>query len=283
MKIFLASLLATFFLHASILSTPPATIYPNNAYVANNTLYLSCVGDSKSEDAKPFAYPGYINTYTTKGKLIKQGFIKGLDSPKGMAYKKGILYVSTNNHILGFNQEGKKIYSYEVPKSSKLGSMVFEANGFMLVADEGDGSIYELDIKNKKYRIFATLEISYGIPRAMLIYDGKLFLANAADDGAGSFGFYNLQGDRSFVCLRQDGSDYFGLALNNNYQFLLTAQSASKPQSGRIIKLNQSGKLLFTYPLINLASPKNLSFYKGKIFIPLKASSKLMDYNLPEE
>lgn len=264
MKIIL-SLFAFFYtLVAGVISLYPTLESPFGVLIAKNTLYVSNQGNK-----------GFINSYKLSGELIKKGLVKGLTHPAGMAFKDGVLYVADGTTIKGFDENGEKVYEFYLSNASRLSDLLFKDNNVLLACDEENGNIFEIEVKEKKYRLFATLDASFGSPKAMLIYDGKLLLANSSPQNSASLGFYNLEGDRSFIKLGDKKGSFSGIVIDDKGYLLVSVHG--KP--GSIEELNFKAKLLKTLPLSDLLAPSQLAFKNGILYVPLKGSSKLLMFN----
>ena len=84
--------------------------YPESVLVDGNRVAVSNVGKQPLPMEKDG--DGYISLLNTDGKILEKEFVKGLHSPKGMAFVRhglgGTLYVADVNEIKGFNSNSKK-------------------------------------------------------------------------------------------------------------------------------------------------------------------------------
>lgn len=161
--------------------------YPESVLVDGNRVAVSNVGKKPLPMEKDG--DGYISLLNTDGKMLEKEFIKGLDSPKGMAFVRqglgGTLYVADVNELKGFNSNSKK----------QVFSVVFEGVGFLndvakkddktlYVSGTDSGKIYEVDITTKKYKVVADLPTANG-----LLYDGgKLYAVSLGKSVENMFG-----------------------------------------------------------------------------------------------
>ena len=149
--------------------------YPESVLVDGNRVAVSNVGKQPLPMEKDG--DGYISLLNTDGKILEKEFVKGLHSPKGMAFVRhglgGTLYVADVNEIKGFNSNSKKeVFSLAIEGAMFLNDIAKKDDKTLYVSGSDSGKIYEVDTASKKYKVVAQLPAANG-----LLYDGKKLYA----------------------------------------------------------------------------------------------------------
>ena len=129
----------------AVLNVPESVKY----YEAGNCLFVSNVaGKPSDKDGN-----GFISKLSLKGELIDLKWVEGLDAPKGMAIKDGILYVSNINELVLIDIEKAKIIKrIAQPKATFLNDVTITNKGDVLVSDSGTSTVFIL--KNNKLAVW---------------------------------------------------------------------------------------------------------------------------------
>jgi len=133
--------------------------YPESVLVDGNRVAVSNVGKQPLPMEKDG--DGYISLLNTDGKILEKEFVKGLHSPKGMAFVRhglgGTLYVADVNEIKGFNSNSKKeVFSLAIEGAMFLNDIAKKDDKTLYVSGSDSGKIYEVDVASKKYKVVAS-------------------------------------------------------------------------------------------------------------------------------
>lgn len=129
----------------SLLRTPESVLFDTK----NNVLYVSCI------DGKPGEKDGngYIAKVSADGKIISNGWVTGLDAPKGLGLYKNNLYVADLTRVFTIDiTSGKIISSVDVTGAKFLNDVTVDKKGDVYTSDSDTGKIYK--IANGKAELF---------------------------------------------------------------------------------------------------------------------------------
>ena len=120
-----------------ILDVPESVKY----YHEGNCLFVSNVaGKPSDKDGN-----GFISKLTCDGQVIKMKWVDGLDAPKGMAIRDGILYVSNIDELVLIDiEKARVIKRVKQPEASFLNDVTITKAGDVLVSDSGTSTVYQL-------------------------------------------------------------------------------------------------------------------------------------------
>ncbi len=123
--------------------TPAVFEHPESvAYdAASNALYLSNIkGDFGAADGD-----GYIAKLGTDGELIKADWVSGLDAPKGIAIKSGLLYVADLTQLVVVDlKKAEVVQRYKAADNSFLNDVAITDEGEIYITDTATNRIYVL-------------------------------------------------------------------------------------------------------------------------------------------
>lgn len=89
---------------------------------------------------------GYITKMSADGKVLAEKWVVGLDGPKGMAIRKGRLYVSDIDRLVAIDTgSGKVVKSYPAAGAKFLNDVTVDAKGGVYVSDMVQNTIWKLD------------------------------------------------------------------------------------------------------------------------------------------
>lgn len=105
-------------------------------------LYVSNVnGNPPEKDGN-----GYVSKLSAEGKVLAEKWATGLDAPKGMAVRKGRLYVSDIDRLAVIDTaSGKLLKTYGAPGAKFLNDVTIDDKGAVYVSDMLDNAIWRLD------------------------------------------------------------------------------------------------------------------------------------------
>ncbi|MCU4157605.1 hypothetical protein J1N10_16635 [Carboxylicivirga sp. A043] len=111
-------------------------------YAEGNCLFVSNIAGKPSEKDGN----GFISKLSTEGQVIELKWLEGLDAPKGMAIKDGILYVSNINELVLIDIASAKIIKRVLqPQANFLNDVTITHSGDVLVSDSGTSTVFVLN------------------------------------------------------------------------------------------------------------------------------------------
>jgi DNA-binding beta-propeller fold protein YncE len=125
--------------------TSPGLNIPESVLFDASTgiIYVSNVeGNPSAKDGN-----GFIATLSLDGKILKTGWVTGLDAPKGMGIFNKHLYVTNINEVVEIDIPTATIVKrYAVEGSEFLNDIAIDPKtGKVFISDSGNGHIYTLD------------------------------------------------------------------------------------------------------------------------------------------
>lgn len=146
---------------------------PESAYYdpESKMIFLSQIsGAPDKKDGK-----GWIVTADVNGKILDKAWLTGLNAPKGMRAKNGVLWVSDINQMIAIEIKTKKmLHKYTINSANFLNDVAIADDGDVYVTDMGNHSIYAL--KHGKVTLF-TRGAELESPNGMVIVGNSLVLA----------------------------------------------------------------------------------------------------------
>jgi streptogramin lyase len=106
------------------------------------TIYLSNVnGEANEADGN-----GYIAKLSPTGEIMDKEWVTGLNAPKGLALRDGMLYVSDINRLVAIDTaSGEIAATYEAPDAKFLNDVTADDDGRVFVSDMVANTIYVLE------------------------------------------------------------------------------------------------------------------------------------------
>ena len=153
------------------LDVPESVLFDTDSKV----LYVSNVGgkDPSAKDKN-----GFISKIKSDGSIIELKWATGLDSPKGLALFKGILYVTDNDKIAAIDTKAGKITSWiPIEGAQFLNDLAVTKEGTLIVSDSKTKSYHT--IKDNKPSVL-TSDTSFGFPNG-IFYDNGTLLSGIGD------------------------------------------------------------------------------------------------------
>ena len=139
---------------------------------AAGALYVSNVnGDAMKKDGN-----GFISKLGSDGKVVAIEWVKGLDSPTGLALANGKLYAADVDRIAEIDiAKGEIIQRYEAPGSKFLNDLTADKTGRVYASDMVTNSIWVLD--GGKLSLLMQ-DDALENPNGLLAEDGRLVVAS---------------------------------------------------------------------------------------------------------
>lgn len=108
----------------------------------NEVIYISNTEDSVTDNEST----GYICKASLYGEIIDTLKITNLVSPKGMAVKDGILYISDVNKIIKYNTEKEWVEKcYDIPEAQSLKDIEISNSGIVYISDSKADKVYKIE------------------------------------------------------------------------------------------------------------------------------------------
>ncbi|WP_430817383.1 hypothetical protein [Carboxylicivirga sp. RSCT41] len=143
-------------------------------YADGNCLFVSNIAGKPSDKDGV----GYISKLSLKGDVIDLKWVEGLDAPKGMAIKEGILYVSNIDELVLIDIAAAKILKrIERADADFLNDVSITHLGDVLVSDSGTSTIFVLN--DDKLDVWLKNE-SFGRINGLFAEDDYVLLGTAS-------------------------------------------------------------------------------------------------------
>lgn len=153
---------------ASGFKQPESVVFDPGA----GAIYVSNVnGDAMKKDGN-----GFISKLGPDGKVVTMEWVKGLDSPTGLALANGKLYAADVDRIAEIDvAKGEIIQRYEAPGSKFLNDLTADKTGRVYASDMVTNSIWLLD--GGKLSLLMQ-DDALENPNGLLAEDGRLVVAS---------------------------------------------------------------------------------------------------------
>ena len=147
---------------------------PESAYFDKDSgyIFLSQIGagGATGKDGD-----GWISKFTIDGEMVKDKWVTGLNSPKGLRSHDGTLWVSDIDQIVSIDiSRGKITQTVKVPGAEFLNDLACGPDGSVYIADMLPSRIYQY--KDSKISVLAEGE-QVESPNGLLVNGGKLIIA----------------------------------------------------------------------------------------------------------
>ncbi|PAF52668.1 ATP-binding protein [Helicobacter sp. 13S00477-4] len=251
---------------------------PESVYVDGKNVYVSNVGVELQPLAKD--NDGFISKLDINGKIIEKHFIDGMNAPKGMSVIGNTLYVVDIDVLKGFNLKNKKqVFSLPIKGAIFLNDIAVLDNNTLFVSDTGTGIIHQVNLKNKDYKNFVTLDIKqYGGPNGLLIDKKNQRLYTVGYDPIGNAGglviYIDLKDKNHTLHMLSDiRGQLDGITFDSKGNLLVS--SWGENLKGIIYSIDKNGKVK-VLDLPAMKGPADI-FYDGKnLWIPKMAENKVL-------
>jgi hypothetical protein len=186
----------------SVFKVPESVLYDQK----NQVLYVSNIDgtDPWGKDDK-----GSIGKLGLDGKVIAVEWVKGFQSPKGMAVHNGILYVADLDQLVSVDiSKGQIVHRLTVEGASGLNDVSVDKKGIVYVTDSKGKKLFR--VENGKAALFLD---SLKAPNGVLADNGNLLIV---DNG----GLYQVGADKSLKLIAdgmEGGTDGIEHVKNGDY------------------------------------------------------------------
>jgi hypothetical protein len=258
---------------------------PESVIAHKDQLFVSNTGEKLDPIAKDG--DGYITMLNREdGKVIEQKFISGLNSPKGMYIKCGVLYIADIDKIVGYNiKTKKKVFEADLSKFGvTYANDLARAHGGFYVSATLNDAVYKVCKKKAKVK---QLKIKGDVKGANGLFrkpGGRLYVANygRADQPDGGFGRIK-RCHKKYVEFHKGGI-YDGIVKYKG-RLLVTDWVNSAESKGRLVAYKHCKK---KFTEINLGrtidGPSDI--YKDKkhrvLWIPAMKENKILSVSFDE-
>ena len=91
----------------------------------------------------------------------------GLDHPRGMTIKDGILYVTVTTEIKGFDlSSGTEVFSLFIPNENYLNDVECDDDGHLYMSGSVTSKVYKVYLSSSNHTVFANV---VGVPNGLLL------------------------------------------------------------------------------------------------------------------
>jgi hypothetical protein len=114
------------------------------------TLFVSNVaGEATKKDGE-----GWISTFDSKGKLLREKWLSGLNAPKGLAKSNGILWITDIDRLIGVQlSNAKQVYEFLIPDAKFLNDVAADSAGNIFVSDMLGNKIYKVTLSDTTFEL----------------------------------------------------------------------------------------------------------------------------------
>jgi len=238
-------------------------------------VYVSSINGSPVEATGK----GYISRLSETGKVLDHKWVKGLDSPKGMAVANGHVYVADLHFLRVIDQKtGELLHSAPAANSKMLNDVTVDDEGVVYVSDWLGGAIYRYAGKGIT-RWFETKDIPH--PNGLQFKNGTLLIGNWGDKLNKDFSTNKLGSlyrlDPKTMQLTQDPkavqlANIDGVSVLDNGTVILNDWL-----TGNVFEVSDKGpRLLFNAG----KGAADTSVSGGKLYVPMMLDNRLDVYSL---
>lgn len=209
---------------------------PESVLAYKDHLFVTNMGEKLEPTAKEGN--GYISMLSRKdGKVEEIKFISGLNAPKGMFIRRGVLYVADVDKIKGFDIKTKKkvfetsLANYGVTYANDIA----RAHRGMYVSSTLNNSIYKVKYNGKVEKMKVKGEQLTGVNGLYRGRVGKLAVANYGrnNEPNGSFGKIGIV-TKKYKEYTKFGT-YDGIVRKNGKLFVSDWVNNNNPDEGRVL------------------------------------------------
>ncbi|MCB9032987.1 MAG: hypothetical protein H6553_04175 [Chitinophagales bacterium] len=251
--------------------------HPESVIAYKKHLFVSNTG----QELEPLAKDGdgYITLLSRKDNtVIEEKFISGLNSPKGMFVKRGVLYVADIDKVVGFDIKTKeKVFEENLAQegASYLNDVTKAPFGMYVSATLNDG-FYKINNKGKVKEIQLKNDQLTGVNGISRRPLGKVFVANFGDDdqqgNVGKFGVVR----KKYKTLKNGGIND-GIVTKGKIYY--TDWVTKTEDDGEIISMRRNGKKVRKNNIAtNISGPSDIYVDKRQrvLWVPAMNENKIV-------
>ncbi len=243
----------------------------------SNFLFVSNVaGQPDQKDGK-----GWISKLTLDGQVANSEWVKGLNAPKGMRAKAGVLWVSDVDELVSINiKSGIVLNVLPVPGAKFLNDIAIDDEGAVYVSDTIGSKIYRLS--DGKIEVFAEGD-QLESPNGLLVRGDKLIVASWGltrdwkTKVPGNIYSIDLKTKQKTAITKRPLGNLDGIEMDTDGDFLVTDWVAGKLYR---VKPDGSSKLI----LQSFKGSADIGFVarSRSLIVPRMGENKLTAYELGE-
>jgi len=222
---------------------------------------------------------GFISKITTDGKMIKQKWVDGLNSPAGMNLYKNKLYVADCDSLVVIDTDsGKVIKNYIAKEAKLLNDVTVDKKGNVYVSDTYGNAIYKL--KNSAFTLWIK-DKRLESPNGLIVLKDSLIVASwgVITDGwktktPGHIKIISLK-DRTIQSLGNSNpvGNLDGIELDKKGNYFVTDWMA-----GKLLYIQTNGKVSLIKDFNQGSADLEYIPSKKSIFIPFMIDNKIISY-----
>lgn len=148
------------------------------ADLTSGVIYVSSIdGEKTAKDGN-----GFISQVSLDGRMIKADWVAGLDAPKGLALRKGKLFVADIDQLVEIDvKEGKVLKKHAAKDAKFLNDVAVSSDDQVFVSDTGTNTIWRL--AEDKFEPWLQNDQLAG-PNGLLVQGDQLIVAAFGKIGA---------------------------------------------------------------------------------------------------
>lgn len=246
---------------------------PESVYydVDSNFLFISnVVGKATEKDGR-----GWIHKVSLDGQVLKTKWIAGLNAPKGMRAKNGILWVTDIDRVVGINIEKGIIIDQIGINGAKFLNDIVISDGIMYVSDTYGNTIYQID-QLKDVEVFATGDY-LECPNGLLVYNQNLVVA-AMGTGSqlGRVYTLSLTNKKKVSITQKPLGTLDGIEMDADGNYLVS----SWDKNGKVFQITSQGEIITL--ISGLGSPADIGWVASQklLVVPVMMSNQVKAFKL---
>ena len=253
---------------------------PESAYLdePSGLLFLSQIGDGGGAGKDG---DGWISKLKIDGTMLKNEWVTGLDSPKGLRSHQGTLWVSDIDCLVAIDiSAGKITKRIDIPDAKFLNDVACDEDGAVYVSDMVASRVYRY--KNGKVTVFAEGE-QIEHPNGLLVHDGRLILGGWGKDFQDDFSTkilgrllaIDLKTKEQSVISQGPTGNLDGIEVDQRGGFLVTDWRA-----GKVFHISGEGHATLLMKFSRGAADHAFHAEKNLLILPHMMENKLTAFDL---
>jgi hypothetical protein len=258
--------------HNISVSAPESVYFDDEA----SSIYISNVaGQPDQKDGK-----GWIQKLTQDGQIVNPEWVKGLNAPKGMRVRAGVLWVTDIDELVSISTKSGLILSVIPIQGAKfLNDVAIDAtDGAIYVSDTIGGKIYRL--RDGKVEVFAEGD-HLESPNGLLLRDGQLIVAawgltrDWTTKVKGTVYALDLKSKEKRPITRAPTGNLDGLEVDQDGSFLVSDWVA-----GQVMKIQSDGKVSIFLQGFKGSADIGWIAAKRTLLVPVMGEDRVSAYDL---